>query len=208
MAGSRSARRLLVAAALALAVAAVFWPILGHDFTNYDDDEYLTGNLWVQQGLTRESVRWAFASGHIYWQPLTWLSHMANWEAFGPAPAGHHAVSLAYHVANTALVFLLLERTTGRTWRSALVAALFGLHPLRVESVAWAAERKDVLSAFLWLLTTHAYVVWTRRRSVGRYVLVRHGLALGLMAKPMLVTLPFTLLLLDYWPLGRLRSGQ
>ena len=207
MAGSRLPRRLLVATLLALAVAGVFWPILGHDFTNYDDDEYLTGNLWVQQGLTRESVRWAFASGHIYWQPLTWLSHMANWELFGPAAAGHHAVSLAYHIANTVLVFLLLERTTRASWRSALVAALFGIHPLRIESVAWAAELKDVLSTFLWLLTTHAYVSWTRRPNVGRYLLMLLGLALGLMAKPMLVTLPFTLLLLDWWPLGRLRTA-
>jgi Tfp pilus assembly protein PilF len=203
---SRLPRRLLVAALLALAVAGVFWPILGHDFTNYDDDEYLTGNLWVQQGLTRESVRWAFGSGHIYWQPLTWLSHMANWELFGPAAAGHHAVSLAYHVANTVLVFLLFERTTGAPWRSALAAALFGIHPLRVESVAWAAELKDVLSTFLWLLTTHVWVSWTRRPGIGRYLLVMLGLTLGLMAKPMLVTLPFTLLLLDYWPLGQLRT--
>ena len=141
MAGSRSPRRLLIAAALALVVAGVFWPILGHDFTNYDDDEYLTGNPWVQQGFTRETLRWAWTSAHFYWQPLTWMSHMLDWQLFGPEAAGHHAVSLAFHVANTLLVFLLLERTTGATWRSALVAALFGLHPLRVESVAWAAER-------------------------------------------------------------------
>ena len=208
MAGSRLPRRLLVATLLALAVAGVFWPILGHDFTNYDDDEYLTGNTWVQQGLTRESLAWAWTSGHIYWQPLTWMSHMANWELFGPDAAGHHAVSLAYHVANTVLVFLLLDRTTGAIWRSALVAALFGLHPLRVESVAWAAELKDVLSTFLWLLTTHAYVGWTRRPGAARYLLMMLALALGLMAKPMLVTLPFTLLLLDYWPLGRLRQAR
>jgi Tfp pilus assembly protein PilF len=187
-------------------VAGVFWPILGNGFVDYDDDEYLTANPWVQQGLTRESLRWAWTTGHVYWQPLTWTSHIVDWELFGTAPAGHHAVSLAYHVANTVLVFLLLERTTAATWRSALVAALFGLHPLRVESVAWAAELKDVLSTFLWLLTTHAWVSWTRRPGVGRYLLVLFGLALGLLAKPMLVTLPFTLLLLDYWPLGRLRT--
>lgn len=184
----------------------MFWPILGNGFVDYDDDEYLTANPWVQQGLTRESLRWAWTTGHVYWQPLTWTSHIVDWELFGTAPAGHHAVSLAYHVANTVLVFLLLERTTAATWRSALVAALFGLHPLRVESVAWAAELKDVLSTFLWLLTTHAWVSWTRRPGVGRYLLVLLGLTLGLLAKPMLVTLPFTLLLLDYWPLGRLRT--
>ena len=207
MAGSILPRRLLIAAALALVVAGVFWPILGHDFTNYDDDEYVSGNPWVQQGFTRETLRWAWTSGHIYWQPLTWMSHMLDWQLFGPEAGGHHAVSLAFHVANTLLVFLLLERTTGAAWRSALAATLFGLHPLRVESVAWAAERKDVLSTCLWLLTTHAYVAYTRRPRAGRYLLVMLGLALGLMAKPMLVTLPFTLLLLDYWPLGRLRSA-
>jgi tetratricopeptide (TPR) repeat protein len=201
-------RRIAVAALLALVVAGVFWPILGHDFTNYDDDEYLTGNTWVQQGLTRESIRWAWTSGHIYWQPVTWMSHMLDWQLFGPEPRGHHAVSLAYHVANTLLVFLLLDRTTGAPWRSALAAALFGVHPLRVESVAWACELKDVLSTFFWLLTTHAWVGWTRRPGVVRYGLVMLGLALGLMAKPMLVTLPFTLLLLDYWPLGRLRGAE
>jgi Tfp pilus assembly protein PilF len=206
VAGSPLPRRLLVATLLALAVAGVFWPILGNGFVDYDDDEYLTANPWVQQGLTRESLRWAWTTGHVYWQPLTWTSHIVDWELFGAAPAGHHAVSLAYHVANTVLVFLLLERTTAATWRSALVAALFGLHPLRVESVAWAAELKDVLSTFLWLLTTHAWVSWTRRPGVGRYLLVLLGLTLGLLAKPMLVTLPFTLLLLDYWPLGRLRT--
>jgi Tfp pilus assembly protein PilF len=206
VAGSPLPRRLLVATLLALAVAGVFWPILGNGFVDYDDDEYLTANPWVQQGLTRESLRWAWTTGHVYWQPLTWTSHIVDWELFGTAPAGHHAVSLAYHVANTVLVFLLLERTTAATWRSALVAALFGLHPLRVESVAWAAELKDVLSTFLWLLTTHAWVSWTRRPGVGRYLLVLLGLTLGLLAKPMLVTLPFTLLLLDYWPLGRLRT--
>ena len=186
----------------------MFWPILGHDFTNYDDDEYITGNAWVQQGVTRESLGWAWTSGHVYWQPLTWMSHMLDWQLFGPDASGHHAVSLGFHVANTVLVFLLLARTTGATWRSALVAALFGIHPLRIESVAWAAERKDVLSTFFWLLTTHAWVGWTRYAGVGRYLLVVLGLALGLMAKPMLVTLPFTLLLLDYWPLGRLRVAR
>jgi tetratricopeptide (TPR) repeat protein len=208
VAGSRLSRRLLIAALLALVTAGVFWPILGHDFTNYDDDEYLTGNAWVQQGLTRESLRWAWTSAHVYWQPLTWMSHMLAWQMFGPAPGGHHAVSLVLHVANTLLVFLLLERTTAAPWRSALAAALFGIHPLRVESVAWAAELKDVLSTFLWLLTTHAWVGWVRRPGVGRYLLVMLGLALGLLSKPMLVTLPATLLLLDYWPLGRLRGAH
>lgn len=200
-------RRLLIAVVLMAAIVAVFWPILGHDFVNYDDDEYITGNPWVQQGFTAESVRWAWTTTHFYWHPLTWMSHMLDWELFGPWAGGHHAVSLALHAANTLLVFLLLERLTGATWRSALVAVLFGVHPLRVESVAWAAERKDVLSACFWLLTTWAYVAWVRRRGLARYLLVVGGLALGLMTKPMLVTLPATLVLLDWWPLGRLQSA-
>ena len=133
---------------------------------------------------------------------------MVDWQLWGPAPAGHHATNLALHAANTALVFLFFERTTGATWRSVLVAALFGVHPLRVESVAWAAERKDVLSTLCWLLTLHAYVGWVKRRGLGRYLLVALGFALGLAAKPMLVTLPLTLLLVDYWPLGRFGADR
>lgn len=147
---------------------------------------------------------WALTTGQPnYWHPLTLLSHMVDWQLYGAAPAGHHATNLGLHVVNTLLLFLLLERTTGATWRSALAAALFGLHPLRVESVAWAAERKDVLSTCLWLLTLHAYVRYVARRRVWRFLLVALGFTLGLAAKPMVVTLPFTLLLLDYWPLGR-----
>jgi Flp pilus assembly protein TadD len=192
---------------LAVAVLALFWPALGNDFVNYDDDLYVTRNPRVQQGLTSAGVRWAFttdAAGN--WHPLTWLSHQLDWELWGPSPRGHHATSVALHVVNTLLVFWLLDAMTGAPWRSALVAAVFGVHPLHVESVAWVAERKDVLSTCLWLLTTLAYVAWTRRRGTGRYLAVVGGLALGLMAKPMLVTLPFTLLLLDWWPLGRLRK--
>jgi tetratricopeptide (TPR) repeat protein len=192
---------------LAVAVLALFWRAVGNDFVNYDDDLYVTRNPRVQQGLTSAGVRWAFttdAAGN--WHPLTWLSHQLDWELWGPSPRGHHATSVALHVVNTLLVFWLLDAMTGAPWRSALVAALFGVHPLHVESVAWVAERKDVLSTCLWLLTTLAYVAWTRRRGTGRYLAVVGGLALGLMAKPMLVTLPFTLLLLDWWPLGRLRK--
>ena len=199
-------RRLAIAVALAAAVLVVYWPTLGNDFVNYDDDRYVTQNPHVQQGFDAAALRWAWTTGHFYWQPLTWTSHMLDWRLYGAAPAGHHATSVALHAANTALLFVLLDGMTGAPWRSALVAALFGLHPLRVESVAWVAERKDVLSALFWLLTTLAYVWYTRGPSRRRWALVVAGLALGLMAKPMLVTLPFALLLLDYWPLGRLRA--
>jgi tetratricopeptide (TPR) repeat protein len=199
--------RLVVAAVLAALVLVVFSPTLSNDFVNYDDDRYVTQNPHVQQGFNAASLRWAWTTGHFYWHPLTWMSHMLDWRLYGAAPAGHHATSVALHAANTALVFVLLAAMTGAVWRSALVAALFGLHPLRVESVAWIAERKDVLSACFWLLTTLAYAWYTRAPSRRRLALVVAGLALGLTAKPMLVTLPATLLLLDYWPLGRLRAS-
>ena len=199
-------RRLAVAAALAAVVLVVFWPTLTNDFVNYDDDRYVTQNPHVQQGFDAASLRWAWTTGDFYWQPLTWTSHMLDWRLWGAAPAGHHATSVALHATNTALLFALLAAMTGEVWRSALAAALFGLHPLRVESVAWVAERKDVLSTFLWLVTTLAYVWYAKAPSLRRMALVAIGLALGLMAKPMLVTLPATLLLLDWWPLGRLRT--
>jgi tetratricopeptide (TPR) repeat protein len=194
---------------LAVAVLTVFWPALGHDFVNYDDDLYVTGNPWVQQGVTWASARWALttdAAGN--WHPLTWLSHQLDWTLWGPRPGGHHATSVVLHALNTVLLYAVLDAMTASPWRSALAAALFGLHPLHVESVAWIAERKDVLSTCLWLLTLLAYAGYVRRPGVGRYFLVMLGLALGLMAKPMVVTLPCTLLLLDYWPLGRWRRAH
>jgi Flp pilus assembly protein TadD len=200
--------RLVLGVLLALAVVTAYWPVLGNEFVNYDDNEYLTDNPHVQQGLTWEAVRWAWTTGYAgNWFPLTWMSHMVDWRLYGPAPSGHHATNLALHVANTLLVFGLLGAATGAVWRSALVAGLFGLHPLRVESVAWAAERKDVLSACLWLLTLWAYGRWVRRGGARRYALVALGLAVGLTAKQMAVTLPCALVLLDVWPLRRLESA-
>ena len=199
---------MVLAVLLGAAVLATFWPVLGNDFVNYDDDLYVTRNPWVQRGLSWDAARWAIttdAAGN--WHPVTWLSHQIDWQLWGAAPRGHHATSAALHAVNTLLVFALLDGMTASPWRSALVAALFGLHPLRVESVAWVAERKDVLSTCLWLLTTIGYVRYTRHPGPWRYLAVVLGLALGLMAKPMLVTLPLTLLLLDYWPLGRLRRS-
>jgi hypothetical protein len=146
-------RRLGVAALLTAAVLVVFWPVLGHDFVNFDDNRYVTDNPWVQRGLDAASFRWAWTTTSVAnWHPLTWLSHILDWELFGPAPRGHHATNLVLHAANTVLCFLVFERMTGAPWRSALVAALFGLHPLHVESVAWVSERKDVLSGCFWLL--------------------------------------------------------
>jgi tetratricopeptide (TPR) repeat protein len=202
-------RRTLLALALAAVTLAVFWRVTANDFVNYDDDRYLTENPFVQRGLDATSLRWAWTTGYMAnWHPLTWMSHMLDAQLFGTAPAGHHATNVVLHALDAALVFVLLDVATGAAWRSALAAALFALHPTHVESVAWASERKDVLSTALWLLTTLAYVAWVRRPGRGRYALVGLALALGLTAKAMLVTLPATLLLLDYWPLGRLRSTR
>ena len=206
----RNARRsttLVLGVLLAAAVVAAFWPVLGNEFVNYDDNEYVTDNPRVQQGLTWAAVRWAWTTGWAgNWFPLTWMSHMLDWQLWGSWAGGHHATSLALHVANTLLVFGLLSGATGAVWRSALVAGLFALHPLRVESVAWVAERKDVLSACLFLLALWAYGRWVRLGGVGRYVLIMAALVLSLTAKQMAVTLPCALVLLDVWPLGRLRS--
>ena len=191
---------------LLVAILAVFAKVAWHDFIVFDDGIYITSNSHVQRGLTGKSIRWAFTSMEASnWHPLTWLSHMLDYELYGLNPAGHHLTNLFFHVATTLLLFLVLRKSTGLLWRSFLVAGLFGLHPLHVESVAWVSERKDVLSAFFWMLTTLAYVEYCRRPCRGRYVLILIFFAMGLVAKPMLVTLPFVLLLLDFWPLGRLK---
>ena len=258
---------------LALATAAVFWPVARFDFVNYDDSDYVTANAHVQSGLKWANVRWAFTTGHASnWHPLTWLSHSLDCQLFGQSAGAHHLASAGFHLANTLLLFLVLRQMTGALWRSALVAALFALHPLHVESVAWVSERKDVLSGFFFLLTLWAYSAYVssvggrgagekseilppsgtkseipqsgtkpeirspdsatahrgpraadyglqttqRALSISHlpssishlpsaifYLLALLLFALGLMSKPMLVTLPFVLLLLDYWPLGR-----
>ena len=190
---------------LILSVLIVYGQVLGFKFVNYDDNRYITGNPMVQQGLTPDSVKWAFTTTHAeFWHPLTWLSHMLDVQVFGLNPAGHHFSNLLLHVLNTLLVFSIFAKTTGHPWRSFMVAALFGLHPLHVESVAWVAERKDVLSAFFWMLTTLLYVRYVENPGIKRYLAVMTGFILGLMTKPMLVTLPFVFLLLDFWPLNRL----
>jgi Flp pilus assembly protein TadD len=188
-----------------LPVLAVYAQVVGFDFVNFDDLRYVSDNPRVLSGLSPENLVWALtATTEANWHPLTWLSLMLDTELGGPGPAVYHATNLALHVANTLLLFLLLSRMTGSTWRSAFVALLFGIHPLHVESVAWVTERKDVLSTLFWLLTLLAYVRYAGSPRLRRYLLVLLTFALGLMAKPMLVSLPLVLLLLDYWPLARL----
>lgn len=176
-------------------------------FTNFDDDDYVTANRHVQH-LTWKNVGWAFNIGYTSnWHPLTWMSHMMDYRLFGSNPLGHHLVNLLLHIANTLLLLLIFARMTGSMWKSAFVAALFAVHPLHVESVAWVAERKDVLSTLFFMLTILAYLRYAAKPGAVRYLPVMGLFALGLMAKPMLVTLPFVLLLLDYWPLDRIRLG-
>jgi tetratricopeptide (TPR) repeat protein len=200
-----------IGAALFLGTLLLFVRVLGHDFVNYDDPDYVTANPRVQAGLAAESVRWAFASGEIsYWHPLTWLSHMADWELFGANPRGHHAVSVVWHAVNAALAFVVLRRLTGALWASALAAAWFAWHPLRAESVAWVAERKDLLGGFFWFAALGVYAGYAARRAQGpgagagrRYAATLALFAGGLMSKPSVVALPAVLLIVDFWPLRR-----
>ncbi len=196
-------------AAVCLLLAAVtviaFRNVRSSDFLRYDDDYYVLENQHVQQGLTVQSIAWAFTTFHCAnWHPLTWISHMVDWKFYGKYPGGHYMTNVFLHAANAVLLFLLLLYMTGYLGRSAMVAFLFALHPAHVESVAWIAERKDVLCAFFWFATLLAYAWYVRKPSWKRFAWVVCGFALGLMSKPMAVTLPFTLLLLDIWPLCRI----
>jgi tetratricopeptide (TPR) repeat protein len=218
-------QNLMICLGLLAAIAAVYWPVAHFDFTNFDDTLYVTDNDHVKQGLTWDSVRWAFTSFYASnWHPLTWLSHMADIQFFGPQPGAQHLVSLLFHAANTALLFFLLLNLTGARWRSAVVAGLFALHPLHVESVAWISERKDVLSTFFGFLSLLFYTRYARGAEVRSqesgvrsqkssaessgstldYFFALIFFACGLMSKPMLVTWPFVMLLLDWWPLKRI----
>ena len=235
---------------LALSTLVVYWPVTGHEFVNYDDTDYVTANPYVQAGLSAKGLAWVWHSDVARnWHPVTMLSHMLDCQFYGMRPGGHHLTSLLFHIANTLLLFVLLQKMTGARWRSGVVAALFALHPLHVESVAWVAERKDVLSTFFFLLTLSTYAAYANKSRVQSlkskvqspkskvagvaatehatrntfhasrftfqaflhppasflYVLSLLLFALGLMSKPMLVTVPFVLLLLDYWPLQRLQ---
>ena len=218
----------LLALLLVIVTIALYWPATSHDFSIYDDEMYVKDNTHVTSGLSLANARWAFRSDYAgNWHPVTWLSHMPDCQLFGLNPRGHHLTSLLLHALNAGLVFLLLYQMTGAAWRSLAVAALFALHPLRVESVAWVSERKDVLSGFFGLLALIAYACYAteaegrRQRAEGSlqnasplrftFHVSRHPphllslflFALGLMSKPMLVTWPLVLLLLDCWPLRR-----
>jgi tetratricopeptide (TPR) repeat protein len=207
-------RVLLVAVILALGTVLVYLPARHYGFSEYDDRDYVTQNPVVQAGLTWEGVKWAFwTTRSSNWHPVTWVSHMLDCQLFGLHAGGPHLVNLLLHILNAVLLFLLLLRMTRAFWQGALVAALFAWHPLRVESVVWVAERKDVLCAFFGLLSLHAYVQFVQRRKSQQDAAVAYGLALflfglGLMSKPMLVTLPFVFLLLDYWPLQRVSDFE
>ena len=228
-------RTILICLALAFVTIIVYWRVHGFEFVNYDDLHIFYDNPFVRQGLTWAGIEWgATTSFYEYWHPLMWWSHMLDCQLFGLNAGPHHVVSLGLHVLNTLLVFVVVRRMTGALWRSAMVAALFGLHPLHVESVAWLAERKDVLSAFFWLLSVWVYVRYGQIRALpssghapapqttsnakvrkasglGKWSLASRFywlslffFLLGLLTKPMVITLPFVLLLLDYWPLGRI----
>ncbi len=198
----------LVIMGLSILILSVYWQVGDYSFIGLDDDFYVFKNPYVQRGLVKEGVAWAFTTFYSgIWHPLTWLSHMSDVQLFGLDAGWHHRMNVLYHLFNTGLLFIVLWQMTGGLWRSAFVAALFGVHPLHVESVAWVAERKDVLSTLFWILTMGAYLRYTRRPCVKRYLSVLVFFAIGLMCKPMLITLPFVLLLLDWWPLRRLGQG-
>ena len=231
-----SVRKLAMGLALAVVAFATYWPVCRNDFVLYDDPGYLTDNPSVQRGLTWEAMAWAFRTSHASnWHPVTWLSHALDCQLYGLRPWGHHLTSLLFHIANTLLLFVSLQLITGAQWRSAFVAALFALHPLHVESVAWVAERKDVLSTFFGLLSLWAYARYANAECGGQeppsskkeratrikfhisrftlrasrfYLLSFLCFALSLMSKPMLVTLPLLLLLLDFWPLSRVSRSS
>lgn len=193
-----------ICAALIAITWAVFGRTLGHEFVNFDDPNYVSENPQIHAGLNWQSMVWAFTHVHSHnWHPLTTMSHMLDWQLFGAKPGAHHFVNVLLHTVGAVLLFLLLEQMTGRIWPSAFVAAIFAIHPLHVESVAWVSERKDVLSGVFFMLTLLAYFRYTRKPGVGRYLTMSFLFAGGLMSKPMLVTLPIVLLLLDYWPLER-----
>ncbi|MBW1995871.1 MAG: hypothetical protein JRI77_15700, partial [Deltaproteobacteria bacterium] len=195
---------LLICLLLVLVTSAAFLQLKYNDFINYDDGAYVSENRYVKAGLTSAGMKWAFTATRAgNWHPLTWLSHMLDCELYGLDAGAHHLTNLFFHIANTLLLFWILRTMTAAPWQSGFVAALFAIHPMHVESVAWISERKDVLSTFFWMLALWAYVRYTKQPGTVRYLVVILLFILGLMAKPMLVTLPFVLLLLDYWPFGR-----
>ena len=195
----------LICTILAVLTFTLYWQVRGFGSINLDDGLYVFGNHFIRQGINLAGIKWAFTS--IYadnWHPLTWISHMIDVQLFGIDPGMYHIINVFFHILNTVLLLIVLERMTGALWKSAMVAALFALHPLHVESVVWISERKDLLSTFFWMVTTMGYCWYVRNRSISRYIIIVLFYILGLMSKPMLVTLPFVFLLLDDWPLNRL----
>src|SRR5664280_67241 len=202
-------QKLIVYLVLTVVTLAVFWQVNQYDFINFDDSAYITQNTHIQSGITPDGFFWAFSTRYFdLWNPLLWLSFMFDYQLHGLNAGGYHVTNLILHILSTLLLFWLFNRMTGAIWKSAFVAALFALHPLHVESVAWIAERKDVLSAFFWMLTLCLYVYYTEKPVIRRYLLVLLCFACALMSKPMVVTLPVVMILLDYWPLDRLQSRK
>ena len=199
----------IVSLSLVVIILTAYWQLPSHEFLSFDDYGYIIKNTHVHEGITWKNILWTFSKTDFgYWHPLTWMSHMLAFQLFGLNPSMHHLMNLFLHISNTLLLFFVLKRMTGALWQSAFVAAVFALHPLNVESVAWVSERKNVLSTFFWMLTILTYVRYTERPGFFRYILILFVFVLGLMSKPMLVTLPFVLLLLDYWPLCRINLTQ
>src|SRR4051812_5201231 len=198
-----------ICACLFVLTWVIYAQTLRYDFVNYDDPRYVYQNTRITSGISVANVAWAFSHIHSEnWHPVTTITHMLDCQLHGLKAGWHHFSSVLLHALAVVLLFVALERMTGAMWRSAFVSAIFAVHPLHVESVAWIAERKDVLSAFFFMLTLLAYLHYTRAPSIGRYLIVALVVALGLMSKPMLVTLPFVLLLLDYWPLERVETRR
>ena len=199
---------LIVCILLAAVTLAVYWQVRHFDFV-FDDVAYVTENNHLRSGITAESVRWAFSTKYFgLWNPLIWLSLMLDYQLYGLHPGAYHMTNLILHILTTLLLFSLFHRMTGALWKSAFVAAFFALHPLHVESVAWIAERKDVLSAFFWMLTLYLYAYYAENPSAKKYLLVLLAFVCALMSKPMVVTLPVVMILLDYWPLKRFESNK
>ena len=205
---SSQRQKLIVYIALTVVTFAVFWQVNQFDFV-YDDIAYVTQNSHIQCGITQDGLRWAFSTTYAeFWHPMTWLSLMFDYQLYGMNAGGYHITNVILHILSTLLLFRLFNRMTGAIWKSAFVAAFFALHPLRVESVAWIAERKDVLSVFWGILTLYLYVYYTEKPAIKRYLLVIFSFICALMSKSMVVTLPVLMILLDYWPLGRLQQGK
>jgi len=200
---------LLICVLLVVSVLVIYWPVQHFEFVDCDDTIYVTENRYIQRGMNLENLVWALtATDTANWHPLTWWSLMLDHTFYGLNAGGFHRTNVVFHMVSVLFLFLVMRRMTGEPGKSAFVAMVFALHPLNVESVAWVSERKNVLSAFLWIMTMWAYVSYVERPAFRRYLLVLLLFVFGLMAKPVLVTLPFVLLLIDYWPLRRFAPGD